>query len=83
MKEAGHLPPVTSPAFVFSLSGCAGMSVDRVTDLVQAAHSCVTLRETVQADGQITHTLNHKCSAAFTELNLLSIVLSEVRTVLR
>lgn len=56
----------TFPSFVFSLSGYAGMRVLKcVADLVQAAHSCVTLQDTVLAEGQIT---------AFTTLILLSIV---------
>ena len=49
---------VTLSAFVFSLSGNAGMSaLCCVTDLVQAAHSCVTLQETVLAGRRIAHFL--------------------------
>lgn len=56
----------TFPSFVFYLSGYAGMRVLKcVADLVQAAHSCVTLQDIVLAEGQIT---------AFTTLILLSIV---------
>lgn len=52
-----------------------------VEDLVQAV--CVTLCETVQADGHITHNVHLKACAAFTALNLLSIVLPQEHAVLR
>lgn len=82
VKEAEHLPPFPFHAFVFILSGYAGVSVQYcVTDLAQAVHSCVTLCESVEADVQISQPVLLKTSPACYTLNLLSTVLPEVQTV--
>lgn len=72
------------PLHVCSPSSYAWVSVRCcVEDLSQAVRSCMTLCETVQAGGQIAHTVHPKACAAFTTLNLLSTVLPEEHTVLR